>query len=154
MSRLSRSLPIMGLCVCALLAAPERVVAETRNVKDWKVTCDGGNCAAHHDSQGVQLVVAVPENTGQKRFLLRVNPLAGVGEPVAIRLNDGWSAALAVSSCSERTCQATVRVESNAQVEEAFKRASNGVVAYRVGTTMVIAPISLAGFTEAVTAVR
>jgi invasion protein IalB len=118
-------------------------------VQDWKITCADRSCAAHYDAQGVQIVVAVPAQGGDRRILLRLNPEATVGEPVGIRLTGGWYAGLAVSSCGERACQAAVSLEANAEVERAFRRARDGVVAYRAGSTMVIAPISLAGFTGA-----
>lgn len=154
MSRLLRPLPILTFFACAVLAWPSgQAGADTRAMQDWKVTCDRGNCAAHHESRGVQIVVVVPPDSDRRRILLRLNPRAGIGDPVAIRLEGGWYASLGISDCDERTCLATVKAEAGPEVEQAFKRARSGVVAYRAGATMVIAPISLAGFTEALSAV-
>ncbi|MEX2630467.1 MAG: invasion associated locus B family protein [Tistlia sp.] len=131
------------------LAETGKANAETRAVEEWRVTCNQESCAAHYDAQGVQIVVAVPADGGSRRILLRLDPKATVGQPVGIRLNGGWSAGLAVSSCSDALCQAAVSVKAGPEVEQAFKRAREGVVAYQAGSAMVIAPISLVGFTQA-----
>lgn len=129
--------------------------AETRAVEDWKVTCsEERRCAAHYDARGVQIVVAVPAEGGERRILLRLDPKATVGQPVGIRLNGGWYAGLAVSSCSDALCQAAVAAKAGPEVEQAFMRARDGVVAYQAGSAMVIAPISLVGFTRAVAALQ
>lgn len=142
-----------GFAALAIVFDPTTMIgraqAETRSIQDWEITCRDGNCAAHYNTQGLQIVVAVPAEGTSRRIVLRLHPNATVGEPVGIRLNGGWYAGLAVSSCGEQACQAAVNLEANAEVEQAFKRARDGVVAYQAGSMIVIAPISLVGFTGA-----
>lgn len=130
----------------ALLTGP--VAAETKQVQDWKVTCTGNGCAAHYDGQGVQMVVG---NAGQggKRMSFRISPTSAEGEPMAIRLDSGWQAGLTIDGCNQQSCQALVAAAQLPTVEAAFARARGGVIAYKAGNRMVIAPISLMGFSAA-----
>jgi invasion protein IalB len=142
-----------ALSLAALLAAGP-ASADTRQVQDWKVTCNGQGCAAHFDGQGVQMVVGRTAEDGSRRIALRVSPSSAQGEPVAIRLDSGWQAGLVVAGCTETACQAAVSRDNQAAVEQAFSRARGGTVAYKAGDRIVIAPISLMGFSAASDMVR
>ncbi|WP_162906489.1 invasion associated locus B family protein [Algihabitans albus] len=142
-----RSTVCAVLALAALSAGP--AVAETKTVQDWKVTCGGSGCAAHYDGQGVQLVIGTAAEGGGKRMAFRVSPNSHLGEPLAVRLDSGWQAGLTISDCDPQACQAAVAATQQASVEAAFATARGGVVAYKAGDRMVIAPISLMGFSAA-----
>ncbi len=122
--------------------------ADIRSMQDWNVTCEASTCTAHFDGTGVQMIVA-PSGAGLRRTTVRISPNSAQGEPVAIRLDSGWQAGLTVVGCDARACVARVAAERQAAIERAFAAAREGVVAYKVENRLVIAPISLMGFTAA-----
>jgi invasion protein IalB len=148
----------LATAVAAVLAlagtVPNASAADSRTVQDWEVRCAGDSCAAYHDTRGAQLVVGVVARDRTKRMVVRLSPQAQTGDPVAIRLDTGWQGALAVTSCNERLCEAPIAADRLGPVENAFRGARSGVVAYRAGERMVVAPISLMGYTAASEMVR
>lgn len=153
MARIRNLAATAGTLACAALtllaASTDRAAAQTRQVDDWKVTCGDGGCAAHYDGQGVQLVIGRAAEGGGKRLAFRVSPQSVQGDPLAIRLDSGWQAGLVITDCGPDACQAAVAAAQQAAVEAAFAKARDGVVAYQAGERMVIAPISLMGFSAA-----
>ncbi len=147
-----RKMIYTAVALAALLAGP--AAAETQQVQDWKVTCNGGGCAAHYDGEGVQLVIGQASGDGGRRMAFRVSPNSSTGEPLAIRLDSGWQAGLTISNCTPQVCQAAVARDYQSDIEAAFAKARNGVVAYKAGDRMMIAPISLMGFSAASSMVK
>jgi len=79
----------------------------------------------------------------------RVSALAKPGEPVTVRLDDGWQAALRVGNCTGNYCEVGVAKNATTIAIGALSRNNAGVIAYQAKDRIFVLPISLKGFSEA-----
>ena len=119
------------------------------------MTCNGGGCAAHYDGEGVQLVIGQGQRRRRPPHGLPGQPQQqhrrAAGDPAGQRMAGRpdhleLHAPGLPGGGGART--------TRANIEAAFAKARNGVVAYKAGDRMMIAPISLMGFSAASSMVK
>ena len=128
----------------------EATSAENKKVfGDWNVTCKEEQCSVTHRTDLVLLEVLFNVGKDPKVFL-HVAREAEVGSPISVSLEDGHHVHLKVDRCAPSYCTgeanfAKMSPEMIATVEGGW----GAIIAYLVNDTIIIAPVSFIGYSDA-----
>lgn len=111
-------------------------------------------CVAHLDHKGVQILIGRSKANGPLRMAFRLPAGTKKGQPVGLRLDDGWQAGLVVGGCKDRYCEAPVASKMTDTAISAFSRNASGLIAYEFKDRILLIPFPLDGFREAIAAVK
>lgn len=139
--------------IVAILASTSLASAQTQAFQDWRVDCPQKNaCVAHFDTTGVQILIGRVAPNAAVRMALRFPVQTKMGEPVAMRLSNGWQAGLRINGCKKDFCEAAVVEKATNTAVTQLRSSHDGVVAYQLKDRILIVPFSLAGFADAMKA--
>jgi len=123
--------------------------------KEWTVQCMAESaCIAHLDRAGVQILVGRTKANMPVRMAFRIPASAKTGQPVALRLNDGWQAGLRTGKCMKAFCEVGVAEKATDIAIAALSRNTGGLIAYQVKDRILLVAFPLDGFSEALNQVK
>lgn len=143
------------VAMSAVTMTVHAAAAATQKYKEWTVQCMAERaCIAHLDRAGVQILVGRAKANTPVRMAFRIPASAKTGQPVALRLNDGWQAGLRTGNCAKAFCEVGVAEKATDIAITALSRNSGGLIAYQVDDRILLIAFPLDGFREALSQVK
>lgn len=144
---------VFGFILLGSLIATNRTSLAQQELAmgSWQVTCQADDdCVAYFRTAGLEIYIGKATGTQTMIAEFRLLAESAQGAPVTLRVDNGWTGAMKVETCDELSCRLAVDIANAPELINQFRRAQNGICAYLVGDKIIMIPLTLNGFTNAI----